>query len=595
MIVKRIVSYSQKVFYLIGSAWPRLSLLLPLYLLSSGLDLIGISLFVALASSLGEFTAFPLNIDVLSEALEIENISKDRLVMSLAVLVLILHLVKTALALYVTNLMLKITFTYGADLRSFFMRTYQNLPYSKFTNQSTSSYLHNVQAVAGQFVTYTIQPLLRIFSDGILAILIIIFLAYTNTLVLLSLLLLMSVAGAVYDRVYSSRLASYGAQLNAASSNLIKRINETLNAYKESHIYGILEFFHRHVSVGARVLAKLRIKSQMIKISAKYILECFVVTCLVIVVIISITLEVNKENLLTSLLLFLVAAMRLMPATSQIVTSIGNMRYGAHSVELLYTDIKGAGYDRVDLLNQNTYFSPLHSPADTPYEDIQLHNVSFRYEDQMPWLIEKTSLRIQKNETVGIIGSSGAGKTTLVGLILGLLEPTYGKVTVGENNLADIRFRAAWHKKISYLPQQGFLMEGSIAANVALGIDDSVVDARKLNEALTKAGLKKFVESMPHGVRSLVGERGSRISGGQSQRIALARAFYYDSEVLILDEPTNALDAQSTKEIIDELRSLGSEVTIIIITHQEEPLTLCNRVFRLKDGALEPLENLSAP
>ncbi len=594
MIFTELRSYLGKVLFLVGTARRRLVLLLPLYLISSAADLIGIGLLVALISALKDpetLLSIVERTPVISRFAT--SSTSDALTVMLACTVFIVYAVKTGIALYVAKLTLKISFNFGAGLRSFLMGVYQRHSYDKFIQRNSSEYIYNVQTLAGQFVTYTIQPILKIIGDGFLVLLIIGYLAVKDPFVLVILLVLMSIAGILYDRAYRKKMASFGSQENNLSANMIKSITEGLNAYKESHIFGILGFFHRAVADAAFKLADLRIRSHLITASSRYLLEFIVVISVVAVIITSIVFDRNKSQLLTTLALFLVASMRLVPATNQIVTSIGNLRYGRHSVDTLYADIAGAGYASVDFdADQDTRQPSAVAPAsERPFGFLELHEVGFRYTPDGPWVLDSVNLRIEKHDIVGIVGSSGSGKTTMIALILGLLSPQRGRICRDGNDLGLPEQVKAWHRKVAYLPQEVLLVDDTVARNVALGIDEDRIDREKLDNALMKARLAEMVEKMPDGIDSSVGEKGMWVSGGQRQRIALARAFYYDSEVLILDESTSALDAETADEIISELRLLKGKVTIVVITHQESLLGLCNKVYRLAGGKLSPRQD----
>jgi len=581
--------YLGKVLFLVGSGRRKLVLLLPLYLIASAADLVGIGLLVALVSALtGSDTLLAIIrcVPVLSRFAE--SSTADTLTVMLACLVLFVYAVKTAIAIFVTRLTLKISFNYGAGLRLFLMGVYQRQSYAAFMLRNSSEYIYNVQTLAGQFVTYTVQPMLRLFGDGFLALLIIGYLAVKDPFVLAILLTLISVAGLLYDRAYRRKMAVFGSQENNLSASMIKSITEGLNAYRESHIFGALGFFHRAVAGAAFKLAELRIRSHLITASSRYVLEFVVVISVACVIIASVVLDRDRSALLSTLALFLVASTRLVPATNQIVTNIGKMRYGRHSVDALYADIAGAGYMSADLDQQkNEQDNGGNVQGIKPsFRRMELSEVGFRYAPDAPWVLDSVSLSIEQHDIVGIVGSSGSGKSTMIALMLGLLSPQRGGVRLDDADLADPGNVKAWHRKVAYLPQEVLLIDDTLARNVALGVDTAKIDREKLARALAKARLTELVEKMPEGADTSVGEKGLWVSGGQRQRIALARAFYFNAEVLIMDESTSSLDSEIAEEIINELRLLKGKVTIVLISHQEALVRMCNKVFQLTDGRI---------
>jgi len=198
--------------------------------------------------------------------------------------------------------------------------------------------------------------------------------------------------------------------------------------------------------------------------------------------------------------------------------------------------------------------------------------------------LNNISLKIKSKDVIGLIGVSGSGKTTLVNLMLGLLSPTKGSVLLnGQNILDNIH---AWQRKVAYIPQEVFLLDGSIKQNIALGEKPKEVDNCKLERSIEMAQLERLINKMPEGVETKIGENGSHLSGGQKQRIALARAFYYDREILIMDESTSALDDETENEILKEIKELAGKKTLVIISHTKKVLQYCNTIYKVKDGEL---------
>jgi ABC-type multidrug transport system fused ATPase/permease subunit len=579
----------KKILFLVGTDKLKLALLLPLYLVSSAVDLVGIGLLVALISALRDPAAL---IEVVDSIPAISGFfasrSADTLTIVLSSAVFAVFVVKTGIALLVTKLTLSISFRFGARLRSFLMGVYQQQSYSKFIERNSSEYIYNVQTLAGQIATYSVQPILMIIGDLFLLCLIVGYLITQDPLVLLVILGLMSLAGVLFDRAYRRKIASYGSQENKFSAKLIKSITEGLTGYRESHIFGITGFFKRMVTEAAEQLADLRIRSQMIAAASRYLLEFVVVTSVVGVIIASVLIGRDRSELLTTLALFIVASLRLVPATNQIVINAGKLRFGRHAVNVLYRDITESGYDRVDFNASGKVETSVKDQCleEEPFRSLELKDVGFRYKNDGPWIFEALCLRIDRYDIIGITGSSGSGKSTMMALILGLLSPQRGTVLHNGHDLRQADVMRKWHRKVSYMPQEVFLIDDSVARNVALGVEESISDQQKVEEALRKAQLNKTVSKMPNGLDSNVGDKGSWLSGGQRQRIALARAFYYDSEVLILDESTSALDRETADEVIAELRQLKNKVTIVVITHQDPLLQLCNKVYELDGGNL---------
>jgi ATP-binding cassette subfamily C protein len=218
---------------------------------------------------------------------------------------------------------------------------------------------------------------------------------------------------------------------------------------------------------------------------------------------------------------------------------------------------------------------------------IDLEAVSFRYDGTSAPVLEDVSLTIRRGESIGVVGPTGAGKSTLIDVVLGLLAPTSGRITVDGVDIAGAP--RAWQRLIGYVPQAAFLFDDTIARNVALGVATADIDPTRLAEALRMAQLSDFVASLPDGVATQIGERGIRLSGGQRQRVAIARAIYRQPEVLVFDEATAALDNQTERELSRAIEALRGQKTIILIAHRLTTVQSCDALVFLRAGRVEAI------
>jgi ABC-type bacteriocin/lantibiotic exporter with double-glycine peptidase domain len=214
-----------------------------------------------------------------------------------------------------------------------------------------------------------------------------------------------------------------------------------------------------------------------------------------------------------------------------------------------------------------------------------MRSISFKYEGATKASLKEINFSLKKGDSIGIIGTSGAGKTTLIDVLLGLLNPQKGVIYLDDNKLTGDRWDD-WRKQVAYIPQEIFLFDDSLKKNIALGIKEELIDDERLNKAVSQAQLRSLVEELPQGVDTIIGEHGVLLSGGQRQRIALARAFYFQRNVLIMDEATSALDDATEKEITKEIRMLKNKVTMIVIAHRFSTVQHCDKIYRLENGEI---------
>ena len=222
-------------------------------------------------------------------------------------------------------------------------------------------------------------------------------------------------------------------------------------------------------------------------------------------------------------------------------------------------------------------------------ESIELRNLSFYY-DKRNQIFNKINLKIKKGEKIGIVGLSGAGKTTLINIIVGLIKQTSGDIFI-DNKLLENKNLNSWKTKIGYVPQDVYLVDDTIENNIAFGIANDKINTKKIDNAIEQSQLKTFINQLPNGKNTIVGERGVELSGGQRQRIGIARALYNEAEVLLLDEATSALDKKTELDFIEAVKNIKGEKTILIITHRFSTIVNCDRVFSINNGQLQENED----
>ena len=274
--------------------------------------------------------------------------------------------------------------------------------------------------------------------------------------------------------------------------------------------------------------------------------------------------------------LFALAAFRILPSTSKILVALQQMKFHKPSVNLLTEEFKLQNKieDNKDKF-QNYEFKFT--------KEIMVNNLSFNYERSKKNVLEKISINIKKNEIIGIVGKSGSGKSTFLDLLVGLLKPSNGSIKVDNIDISD--GYESWQKKIGYISQNVHILDDTLKNNILFGSD--LVSEKKIFEVLKIVQLDNFVQSLPDGINTVLGEMGSQISGGQSQRLSIARCLYRDPEILIFDEATSALDIDTENEILKIFKEKFSNKTIIMVSHRENTMKICNKFYYLDDGYLK--------
>jgi len=295
-----------------------------------------------------------------------------------------------------------------------------------------------------------------------------------------------------------------------------------------------------------------------------------------LVVIFKLLRGVDSVYFVSTMSVFAVAAYRLLPSFNRISGYLSRIMFNKVSVDAIYEDLKAVEeLEKVEREEDN-------SSAIKFEKDIRVDNMSFKYPDSEKNVISDVDILIPKNKSVAFIGPSGAGKTTLADIILGILYPQKGGIKVDGVGISGNS--KAWKEKLGYIPQAIFLTDDTIKRNIAYGIDDAEIDEKRIQEVINEAQLREYVDSLPDGIETEIGERGVRLSGGQRQRIGIARALYSNPEILVLDEATSALDTETETAVMEAINHLSGKKTMIIIAHRLSTIENCDIVFEIKDG-----------
>jgi HlyD family secretion protein len=390
--------------------------------------------------------------------------------------------------------------------------------------------------------------------------------------------------GASYLIIYAvarNRLLRNGRVESAQAAERTKVVNEALGGIREILLVNGQQLFVERFSRSCKAMARTLISTLAIAQSPKYILECVAVATLAGIAILLAERAAGSGAWMAQLTFVGLAAYRLLPALQSVFSASVKITADSpafHSIaeELRRARARGptSNADQVD-----------RSWGGRPRHEILLTSLCFRYAPEQPCAVRDLSLRIPAGTTVGLVGANGAGKTTLVDLIAGLLTPESGEIAV-DGIVLDERNRGAWRSSVAYVPQNVFVLDATLAENIALGVPPAAIDWDAMRKATRVAQLDDCIANLPNGHAEVLGERGARLSGGQRQRIGLARALYRDAAVLILDEGTSALDAQAEREVIEALAQFRGRRTVFIITHRENMLSQCDRIVELEQGRL---------
>lgn len=390
---------------------------------------------------------------------------------------------------------------------------------------------------------------------------------------------------------FKEKIKTWGKQVRISKESIIKIINHAFGGIKETKVIGCEEFFEKQVKEQAIKLEHAHSNFAAFKMLPRFAMEAVMVSVVLGIVSVSLLLSSGGiENLTSVLGIYALASIRMLPAISNSITGVNQLRNTSYTVYQIYSELRGLEEAKTNGRSRSITQSPLNlsltptaSLTSMPFEQkIELHDLIYRYPGASEDALQGISLAVEKGESIAFIGKSGAGKTTLIDIILGLLEPQSGDLTVDDCSI--YKNMQGWQNLVGYIPQSIFLMDETLERNIAFGVPDHLIDAKRLQQAIAAAQLQEVVERLPEGIYTRVGERGVLLSGGQRQRVGIARALYHEREILVLDEATAALDNETERLVTEAIKALSGNKTVITIAHRLSTIRHCDRVYLLEHG-----------
>jgi len=453
---------------------------------------------------------------------------------------------------------------------------YLHSDYNVLLSRNSSDLINNIVNTTTTIYSLVLRNILMLAVEAIMIACVMVVLLMANAMMTLSALALMTVSIGTIYLVNRNRLALWGQRQQKARQVVYQTLQQAFHSIKEVKIFGCEAQILKNFASARREMALIDANMLLLSNFPRLWIESVAVCGFVGAVAYVILQDETATGLFSLLALFAAAAFRLIPSFNRILMAMNNLRTGIYAVNTVHAD-----------LTTTCDNAPTETEAPAlPFDDaIVFENVSYAYPDTKAHAARGINLQIRKGEAIGIVGASGAGKTTIADLLLGLLNPSEGRILVdGQDISENIR---GWQKSLSYVPQSVYLSDDSIRRNVAFGIPDKEIDDEQILAALRLAQLEDFIQTLPEGLDTFVGDRGTRLSGGQRQRIGIARALYHNPEVLVLDEATSSLDSEAEYEISAAIDRLSGSKTIIIIAHRLSTLRSCNRVVFMANAGIE--------
>ena len=493
----------------------------------------------------------------------------------LSLSLIIVYIVKNFFLVYMYSRQYKYIYSNMKALSTKMMKSYLAQPYSFFTHRTSAELLRNINQDTADFFG-TIQALVHLATEGLVVFIIVAYLFIKDRTITIAMGLVLILLLLFFSKIYKKYLFSIGQKNRKYEALVNKWIQQAFGGVKEIKVLNKEKFFFEKYDENYAGRVNSEYKYHTMVSIPKPVIETGVMTALLTAIAIKLAMGTESSYFIPTISIFAVSAVRLLPSFNRITEYLGAIMYQKASVNAIYNELK-----EIENLNKNIISKEKCQKLDFNKE-IDIENLVFRYEDSEKNVLDNISFSISKNTSIAFIGPSGAGKTTLADLILGVLQPTTGRVVVDGVDINDKL--DAWHHTIGYIPQNIYLMDDTIRKNIAFGIPEDMIDDNKIIEACKKAQLYEYIKTLPEGLDTEVGEMGVRLSGGQRQRIGIARALYNEPEVLVLDEATSALDNETEKAVMESIDALHGEMTLIIIAHRLSTINNCDCVYKVEAG-----------
>jgi ATP-binding cassette, subfamily B, bacterial PglK len=573
--------YLKEIVFLLGEDKKKLPLLLVFFISLSLLELAGLGL-------IGQFVSYFAGAKSSEEALfpgiaaYIPRLNENEAV-SLGIFLVSIYLAKVLMSAYMLRHIVKFAADQCLRIRLSLMGNYQSMDYQRMISKNSAHYIHSIQMISQAFGGNVLINLLKITNDLILISFILIFLANVNLKLLLTFVVLFGSVAFIFDRLTGSLVKTLGEKGNIFAARMVQTLNEAVSGFKEIRVLGKEGYFMAQFEDSATKIANLSVNYNWINSLPRIIFEFALIVFFVGVVVVS---TQSNVEIFSTLAVFVAAAFRVVPMMAQTATGLSTIRHHRDHIRILYDEFTSMYEQPKEGTTLSLVLESDSSASAQEFETLSFDDVSFAYPDASKRILSNVSFEIAKGEAVGFVGPSGTGKTTLLDLVLGLLPPDTGAVRV---NGIDVSKFKSWMTMVGYLPQETFLIDANLRQNIVFDLNPQEKDLEKYNSALSSAKLDTFANSLQDGSDTSVGERGAMISGGERQRVALARSFYANRQVLIFDEVTSALDKENEAAIILQLEELKRQNTIIIISHNRDSLWFCDKVYELDGGNISLL------
>ncbi len=555
-----------------------------LFVVSSVFEMLGVGLMGPFAAMVTD-SSFIQNTSWLNAVyLKFAFDSTQQFILYFGIFTIIAFYFKATLGFISQKAIAEFSHSLKGDLSSKLMKSYLSAPYTLHLTKNSADLVQSVVTFTDRFCIGLVLSLLTAISNAVVIIALVSLLVSTNAAASIGIAAVLLVSLGVLNPL-KERLARWGKNGFDASAEMIRVLNHGLGGLKETRIIGCEPYFETQMAEAANKYSKNMGLADSYANLPRYVVEAVIISFLIVFAFLFVTFnQGNTQNITSIFGIFAIASIRLLPATGNTISCISVIRYNIHSLDSLYAELREA--ERFESEKKDLSLPQSGTPQQKLgfQKQILIENLVYKYPNAETNALNDINLIIEKGHSIGLIGKSGSGKTTLVDVLMGLLSPKSGDISV--DGVSVYNKLRAWQNLIGYVPQSIFLIDDTLERNIAFGVPDNQIDRQRVENAIEAAQLTEVIDRLPMGLNTAVGERGVLLSGGQRQRVGIARALYHEKEILVFDEATAALDNETENLITDATKALSGSKTIIIIAHRLSTIEHCDRIYRLEQGSV---------
>ena len=538
------------------------------------MDLFGLSLIIPMIQAVSDYENLYriLSVSVFLEPLR--HFTQNEIIILFLSIFLSINILKGIVFVYLNLKTNQFARDINQQISKKLIDYYSLISYERMINKSSSTLIRNItQEVEG--VSNAVLNFLNLIVDLFVMICIFLFIVYIEPVGVLIISAVLLVGLLIFRQLIEKKLIKWGFERQNYYLKKLTNINQIFHSFSELKILKKINYFSKNYIIYNNQYYNNIIKYSVTQIIPRFLVEGLAVIGVALALIYLIIFNDDQQQILYALAILGASALRILPSTNRVMNLYNSFKFSEASLKLVRTECEEL--EKLPILNKNNLKSLEFNNV------ISVKNISYKYPKNEKYVLNDISFEIFKGDIVGIKGKTGGGKSTLLKIILGLLRPNKGNLCVDNVDINTEKFTNEWFDKISYVPQEIYLLDDSIKNNVLFGITEDEINDEHYKMALKASNCNNFIQSLEQGEETYVGENGVKLSGGQKQRVGLARAIYLNRDVLVLDEATNSLDEKTEKEIIKNILNMKNKPTIIFVSHKSSNFNVCSKIINISE------------